>query len=177
MSEAVSLFIADMYLPVMSGSRLYHHEVVKRLDNAVVVTRHEDEVDRAAEAEFDEAARIRILRRWGIGRRFFPWLPQKRLLSWMTVYVPGVATMASWSLAEAIRSRPAVVHAGPGLSAGTAARLIGALSGTPYVIYEHGEQVADYLHRSSGLGRAMKQIFAGASAVVCNTQNTAEMVR
>lgn len=167
-----TLFLAERYLPVMSGSRLYHHEVAKRLDNVVVVTRHE----RGDEAAFDEVVSFRIIRGWGIGRTFFPTLPRNRMVSLMTEYLPGAGAMMFWSLVAAIRFQPVTIHAGDGLFAGMAARLVGRLWRIPYVVYAHGEDVSGFEQRSSLFSGIMKRIFMGASAVVCNSRNTADMV-
>jgi phosphatidyl-myo-inositol dimannoside synthase len=172
MNRRATLFLLERYLPVMSGSRLYHHEVAKRLDNAVVVTRHE----RGNEREFDESVELKIIRGWGIGRIFFPKLPRNRVLSWMTEYLPGVGTMLFWSSLAAIRFRPATIHTGDGMFAGLSARFLSALLRIPYIVYAHGEDVSGLDNRSAGFGGIMKRIFTGADAVVCNTQNTADMV-
>ena len=156
----------------MSGSRLYHHEVAKRLDDVVVVTRHE----RGGDVAFDQGVGFQIIRGWGLGRTFFPSLPRSRVTSLMTEYLPGMGTMLFWSLVAAIRFRPEAVHSGDGMFAGLAARVVAKLYGIPYLVYAHGEDVAGLEQRSAGFGGVMKRIFIGADAVVCNTQNTADMV-
>lgn len=171
MGARTTLFLAERYLPVMSGSRVYHHEVAKRLDNVVVVTRHE----RGGEDAFDKGAGFKIIRGWGIGRTFFPSLPRTRVLSLMTEYLPGAGSMLFWSLVAAIRFRPATIHSGDGMFAGMAARLVARLCGVPYVVYAHGEDLAGFESRNAGYNAVMRAVFTGASAVVCNTQNTADM--
>jgi phosphatidylinositol alpha-1,6-mannosyltransferase len=171
MSDRATLFLAERYLPVMSGSRLYHHEVAKRLANVVVVTCHE----RGGEDAFDQNVGFKIIRGWGISRRFFPSLPQNRVSTLVTEYLPSAVTMLFWSLVAAIRFRPATIHSGDGLFAGTAARLISTLCDVPYVVYAHGEDLSHYAHRNERFQGIMRAIFTNASAVVCNTQNTADI--
>jgi phosphatidylinositol alpha-1,6-mannosyltransferase len=161
----------------MSGSRLYHHEVAKRLDNVVVVTRHEEEHPREAEAEWDRTEGIRIQRRWGINRKFFQWLPRNRATSWVTIVLPGIATMSLWSLAASIRFRPATIHAGPSFAAGLAARFLARLHGVPYILYEHGEDILDLGNRGERMRALRREIYTGAAAVVCNAKNTVELVK
>lgn len=156
----------------MSGSRLYHHEVAKRLDEVIVVTRHE----RGGEAAFDRGVSFKIIRGWGIGRKFFPSLPRGRVTSLMTEYLPGVATMLFWSLVAAIRFRPGAIHSGDGVFAGISARIVAGLCRIPYIVYAHGEDVAGFRARSASFAGIMKRVFLEADAVVCNTQNTADMV-
>jgi phosphatidylinositol alpha-1,6-mannosyltransferase len=171
MSDRTTLFLAERYLPVMSGSRLYHHEVAKRLENVVVVTRHE----RGNEEAFDRSAGFKIIRGWGIGRTFFPSLPRNRVLTMMTEYLPGAGSMLFWSVVAAIRFRPATIHSGDGLFAGMAARFLSSLTGAPYVVYAHGEDLAGFESRNARYNAMMRKIFTGANAVVCNTQNTADL--
>jgi phosphatidylinositol alpha-1,6-mannosyltransferase len=173
MSDRPALFLAERYLPVMSGSRVYHHEVAKRLENVVVVTRHE----RGNEAAFDQTAGFKIIRGWGIGRTFFPKLPRGRVVSLMTEYLPGAGSMLFWSVLAAIRFRPATIHSGDGMFAGMAARFLSGLIGVPYVVYAHGEDLAGFENRNAGYNAMMRKIFRGANAVVCNTQNTADMAK
>jgi phosphatidylinositol alpha-1,6-mannosyltransferase len=166
-----TLFLAERYLPVMSGSRLYHHEVAKRLENVVVVTRHE----RGGEEAFDERLGFKIIRGWGIGRTFFPSLPRHPALSFVTEYLPGAGSMLFWSLVAAVRFRPATIHTGDGLFAGLAARLVSRVCGAPYVVYAHGEDLAGFTRRNERYNDIMRAVFTKAHAVVCNTRNTADL--
>jgi phosphatidylinositol alpha-1,6-mannosyltransferase len=154
----------------MSGARLYHHEVAKRLDKAVVVTRHEHGDD-----AFDQGVAIKIIRGWGIGRRFFPSLPANRVLSLLTEQLPGVGSMLFWSLVAAVRFRPGTIHSGNGLPCGLAANVVAGLFRIPYVVYAHGEDLSGFKRRNSRFAGLMRWIFTGANAVVCNTQNTADI--
>jgi phosphatidylinositol alpha-1,6-mannosyltransferase len=171
MSHRAALFLAERYLPGVSGSRRYHHEVAKRLADVVVVTSHEH----GDEAAFDRGAGFEIIRGWGIGRRFLSSLPRSRALSLVTEYLPGAASMLFWSLVAAIRFRPATIHSGDGLFAGMAAHLVGRLCRIPYVVYAHGEELAGLGRRHARYNDVMRAIFTSARAVVCNTRNTAEM--
>jgi phosphatidyl-myo-inositol dimannoside synthase len=171
MNGRAALFLAERYLPTVSGSRVYHHEVAKRLDNVVVVTRHE----RAEDGEFDRAVGFKIIRGWGIGRALFPSLPRSRALSLMTEYLPSGGSMLFWSLGAALRFRPAIIHSGDGLFAGVTARLLSRLWRVPYIVYAHGEDVSGFEHRNARYNAIMRAVFRSAGAVVCNTRNTADM--
>src|SRR5207244_2137831 len=128
--------------PRVSGSRLYYHELAKRLPNTTVLTGHA-----AGEEDFDHRCPVRIIRRALIGpphvdRRF-----RSRWLHFVLVLVPCSVSILVWTLFEILRRRPHVIHAGHDAYSGVAARVFGRVFGIPYVVYSHGEDVGDWLRR------------------------------
>ncbi len=74
------------------------------------------------------------------------------------------------------RHRPEALHCGKILPEGWLAWLVKLRTGLPYWIYVHGEEL-EYGHQSRELGWMMRRVFAGATGVVANSANTAELLR
>jgi phosphatidylinositol alpha-1,6-mannosyltransferase len=167
-----SLLVVDRYMPHAGGSRRYYHELARRLGDAAVLTGPQP-----GGREFDAASGVRTIRRPGIRPNYatpYEALPNP-VLRLLLAYLPGMAATIFWLAFELMRSRPAVVHAGGYAFAGTAARLLCPLTGAPWVVYAHGEDV-DSTSRRRLFRRLMTWVYLGADAVVVNCHNTGRLV-
>ncbi|MEJ2744962.1 MAG: glycosyltransferase family 4 protein [bacterium] len=122
------LWITDDFLPHLGGSRLLYYHTIKcfRPGEAAVLTKR-----RPGWRDFDLKESIPIK------RGFFKRLSIHPLLNELPVYAEMAVRGAYWAL----RFRPDVVVCGELLPTGLVGRLLSLISGTPYVIYVHGEEV------------------------------------
>lgn len=122
------LWITDDFLPHFGGSRLLYYHTIKCFSpgEATVLTKR-----RPGWREFDAEESIPIK------RGFFKRLSIHPLINDLPVYAEMAARTAYWAL----RLRPDVIVCGELLPAGLVGRALSLISGVPYVVYIHGEEV------------------------------------
>jgi phosphatidyl-myo-inositol dimannoside synthase len=156
------LLLTDSFLPHAGGSREYYNNIYQELvafgDSEVTVLTKKipgwKEFDRVASKEFFQ-----------IRRRFKP------LASWKYQELPkglGPFMSAAW---HALRYSPAIVHAGDLYPPGVTAMILKSLTGLPYVVYCHGEEIPQ-LNRYKYQPRVRNQIYLKADAVIAASEFT-----
>ncbi len=126
------LFLSESYLPHAGGSRVYYHNLLRRLTRAygyrvrVLTTKAEGDQD------FDRGESndtLRILR-CGVAAEAF------RLSNW-----PQFLALFARTLYHCVAFRPNILHAGDLFPHGLICYLINRLFGIDYAIYCHGEEI------------------------------------
>ncbi len=82
----------------------------------------------------------------------------------------------AWHIRRAVRRTAAVVHVGRAVPEGVAATLSSVWSGTPVVVWVHGEELA-YYRSSRELELLARLVFSRAAAILVNSHNTADELR
>ncbi len=149
------LLVTEYFAPHPGGTAVYYYELVRRMPGVrwTVVTRwHRDA------ARFDARQPFRVV------RTPFPPLPKVRMvLEWLAhVWV------ALWIT---LREGVDVLHAGQLFPVGLAVYLVHRLTGVPYVVYVHGEELTT-LGRRSLAGWAIRRVVGRAGAVFVNSRFT-----
>ena len=145
-------WITDDFLPHLGGSRLLYYQTMKCFSPSelLVLTKR-----RPGWREFDEGEPIPIRR--GSFKKFRSF---GRLMD-VPVYVEMLTLGAYWL----VRSRADVIVCGELLPAGLAGRVLSLLSGKPYIVYVHGEEVGFY-EKLRGEKRLAFSVLRGAHAVI-----------
>ena len=119
------LLLTEYFAPHAGGTAVYYYEILRRLTGMeiTVVTRaHPDAAD------FDRLQSLQIV------RTPFPRIPKVRMVvEWWAQFLVGL-----WMV---FTRRIDVIHAGQVFPGGLAVYSIHVLSGAPYAVYIHGEEV------------------------------------
>jgi phosphatidylinositol alpha-1,6-mannosyltransferase len=165
-NEGRRFLVTDRYLPHMGGSRVYYHQIAKRLGLEVLTG------PEPGDQKFDSEQNYPIVRLRGIrpvDKGHFK--PKSTLLKLMLNYWPPISSAIFWTLWLAWRRSPELIHAGGWLVGGCAAWCLKKLNGTPYILYAHGEELQGALV-SRYLKKAASKVFRDADAVVVNSRFT-----
>ncbi|HXN53025.1 MAG TPA: glycosyltransferase family 4 protein [Candidatus Acidoferrum sp.] len=156
------LLLTDSFSPHAGGSREYYYNVFRELvalggAKVVILTKKVPGWE-----SFDKKQSSTSFR---IHRRFKP------LKSWKYHELPkGIFPFfqAFWRI---LRDSPQIIHAGDLYPPGLIAWIINRLTGIPYVIYSHGEEITQ-TDRYRYQPRVRDRIYKGAAAVVANSEFT-----
>lgn len=157
------LLLSDIFPPKTGGSGRWFWEIYSRLppERVVIGTGH-DERSSAFDASHDLEVRRLPLRMSTRGIRSFRNFRQ---------YIAN-----AWRIRRLVRrERIQVVHAGRNLPEGFIAYLVKRFTGTPYLSYVHGEDVA-VASTSRELAWMTRRVLRHASGVIANSQNTRKML-
>lgn len=126
------LFMADSYLPHAGGSRVYYHNIYKRLaeefgEQVTVLTKQVP-----SSGVFDQTAASESFR---IIRRFQP------LRSWKFQRIDEVLLPLLHTGGLVYRTRPDMIHVGDLYPQGVIGMLLKRIFGVPYAVYCHGEEI------------------------------------
>lgn len=150
------LFTADAYLPHAGGSRVYYHNVYKRLadaygDRLTVLTKQVP-----GWQEFDQqvtADTFRVIRR------------SRPLATWKFHQLHKLLVPLAHTVAAARQVKPDILHAGDLYPQGLIAWILKKVLGLPYLVYCHGEEITQMdRRRLEPLMRNM--IYRGADGVI-----------
>jgi phosphatidylinositol alpha-1,6-mannosyltransferase len=156
------LWITDNFLPHYGGSRvLYYHTIRCLPPGAVTVLTRRVPGWR----EFDAGERFRI------ARGFFATLPGPALLREVPVYAEMAVLGAWWTL----RARPEVIVCGELLPAGLIGLILSRMSGRPYIVYVHGEEIGTY-ERLRGERTLALTVLRSAGAVLPSAREVRDKV-
>lgn len=146
------LWITDDFLPHLGGSRLLYYHTIKCFEpgETTVLTRR-----RPGWREFDKSEPI------SIKRGFFKRLSIHPLINDFPIY----AEMAARAAYLTLRLRPDVIVCGEVLPTGLVGRALSLISGVPYVVYIHGEDV-NVLKNLRGEKAAAFGVLRAAHAVI-----------
>ncbi|OZG73434.1 glycosyl transferase family 1 [Hahella sp. CCB-MM4] len=158
-----TLLLSEIFPPVKGGSGRWFWEVYNRLpsDRVVVAAGNNEQA-----AAFDKKNPLKTFRlplsstSWGlrslVGLKFY----------W-SVY---------WAVRKLVKQEKIeVIHCGRCLPEGFVAYLISKTMGIPYICYIHGEDV-ETAATSRELSWIVHRSLGGAEKLVCNSQNTADIV-
>ncbi|MFQ3236972.1 MAG: phosphatidylinositol alpha-1,6-mannosyltransferase [Paraglaciecola sp.] len=158
-----TLLLSEIFPPVNGGSGRWFWEVYTRLPaKDIVVAAERTDLS----AEFDNKSPLTTYRiplsssSWGL-----------KSLSGLHYYWRVYRTVMSIIKSEKIK----VIHCGRCLPEGFIGFLINKLQGIPYVCYIHGEDV-ETAATSRELSWIVKQALGGASKLICNSQNSAQIL-
>jgi phosphatidylinositol alpha-1,6-mannosyltransferase len=159
-----ALLITEVFPPQTGGSGRWLYELYRRLPaGSVVVAAGEYP---GAEG-FDRGQMLPI-------ERLPLTFPSWAFFSLANVRNYGLAFSRLTDLIH--RRRPASLHCGKLLPEGWLAWLVRLRTGLPYWIYVHGEELQQGW-QSRELGWMMRRVFASASGIIANSQNTTELLR
>lgn len=146
------LWITDDFLPHLGGSRLIYYYTMKCLPpgEVTVLTKR-----RPGWRKFDASESIPVK------RGFFGTLPGPELLREIPLYAEMLLLTLYWT----VRSRADVIVCGELLPTGLVGRLVGRLTGRPFVLYLHGEEVSIY-ERLGREGRLALSVLRAADAII-----------
>ena len=154
------LLVTEYFAPHPGGTAVYYYELVRRMADVrwtVVARRHPE-----ARA-FDRRQPFRVI------RTPFPPLPKVRMaVEWLAHLLV--------SLWLTVREGVDVLHAGQLFPVGLAVYVVHRLTGVPYVVYVHGEELTT-LGRKRLARRAIRTVLAQAAAVFVNSRFTGRQVR
>ncbi len=158
------LFLADSFSPHAGGSREYYYNLYRELVASgaakVVILTKKVPGWKAFDAKHSSPS-FRIHRRL------------KPLKSWKYMELPKGIFPFFQTVWQILRVRPDVIHAGDLYPQGLIAWIVSRLSGIPYVMYAHGEEITQTDHyRYQPYIR--DRIYRGAAAVVANSEFTKE---
>jgi phosphatidylinositol alpha-1,6-mannosyltransferase len=150
------LLITDSFLPHAGGSRVYYHNVYRRVatrssDRVVVLTKKVP-----GWKEFDAKESTPSFR---IVRRFEPipnYKPRQLPKGFLTLF-EGLRLLAT--------ERPDIIHAGDLFPPGLSALAIKKMLGVPYVVYCHGEEITQIDFRRHQ-PKVRNQIYRQADGIV-----------
>jgi phosphatidylinositol alpha-1,6-mannosyltransferase len=150
------LWITDDFLPHLGGSRLLYYHTIKCFGpgEVTVLTKR-----RPGWREFDARESIPIK------RGFLKRLSIHPLLNELPVYAEMMAQAAYWGL----RVRPDVIVCGEILPTGLVGRVLSLVSGAPYVVYIHGEEV-NVLRNLRGEKAVAFGVLGAAHAVIATAK-------
>jgi phosphatidylinositol alpha-1,6-mannosyltransferase len=154
------LLVTEYFAPHPGGTAVYYSELVRRMRDVrwtVVTRRH------PSAPAFDRGQVFRVVR-----TPFLP-VPKLRMAAEWVTYL-GVALWLT------VRERVDVLHAGQLFPVGLAVYLVHRLTGVPYVVYVHGEELTT-LGRGLGSGWAIRAVLGRAAAVFVNSRFTWGQVR
>ena len=156
----------DAYLPWSGGSRVYYHNLYRRLANnhglrVMVHTSH-----CAGETAFDGAAAQTGLhiRRQG-----------ERLIDWKFKRVPSFACKALLTAVIAARARPAALHCGDLFPQALSGAMLTLITRFPSLVFVHGDEVSQTEGRRLQ-PKIRNAIYRGADAVVAANSYAYERV-
>lgn len=158
------LFASDSYLPHAGGSRVYYHNIYRRLAGGLGqrVTVLTTEVP-GCEA-FDAAARSESFQ---IVRRFGP------LRSWKYYRIDQFLLPCYCTVRIFRQKRPDMLHVGDLYPQGAVAMTLKKVFGVPYAVYCHGEEITQMeRHRSDR--RLRDAIYGSADLVIAASQFACE---
>ena len=158
-THPLALVVTELYPPDVGGSAVLFGEVYSRVPGPVrVLTEARGRADERR-GDVDILRRSIATMRWG--------------------FVDPRATLHHLRSAARLRrlggGTGTVVHCGRGLPEGVAALVNRRLGGAPYLCWAHGEDIASAA-TSRELRLLLGQVYAGASSLVANSRNTANML-
>jgi len=157
------LLLSDIFPPKTGGSGRWFWEIYSRLprDRVVVATGMDER-----STEFDQTHNLQVRR-----------LP-------LTMATRGLRPFGNlkhylktaWRIRRLVKHEGiTAIHAGRNLPEGFLVYLVRRLTGVPYICYVHGEDVG-VSATSRELAWMTRRVFAKASAVIANSQNTRAML-
>jgi phosphatidyl-myo-inositol dimannoside synthase len=162
-----TLLITDRYFPEVGGSVVWFDNVYRRHPPRTVWIVTQSYPNAAAvDATFPDIHTVRMaLKRYRFLR------PESLVL------IAKLVAASAWTVQ---RHSIEIVHAGKVLPEGLAAGIVSRLTGVPYVVYTHGEELtvtaADPAYRHH-FGR-LRAVYDGAAAVIANSDFTRdELIR
>lgn len=153
------LLISEIFPPRIGGSGRWFWEIYRRIgrESAIIAAGECD-----GQVEFDRTHELQLY-------RVLLTFPNWGLLKWRgaTNYVRAFRRLRSIVKQHNIEQ----VHAGRCLPEGLLALMLKKWLRVPYLCYAHGEEL-NYARLSRELNWLMKRVFANADRVICNSQNT-----
>ena len=159
-----TLLLSELFPPRFGGTPTWFHAVYSRYPAgaAMVVTDRQP-----GDQRFDVGQALAIYR---VPMRFPDWgVSNPRALMFYARLVASV-----WRVAR--RHGVREIHCGRVMPEGVVASVLRRLTGIPYSVYAHGEEIGTA--RSSGqLTLLMRKAYAGAERVIANSANTQALLR
>lgn len=154
------LLVTEYFAPHPGGTAVYYYELIRRMPEVgwTVLTRQHPQA-----AEFDRRQPFRTVR-----TQFLP-IPKVRMMAEFLSHI----FVGLWI---AVRRRIDVLHAGQLFPVGLAVYVVHRLTGIPYVVYVHGEELTT-LGAKPVAGWAIRKVLGGAGAVFVNSRFTWGQVR
>lgn len=159
-----ALVVSDVFPPKPGGSGRWFYELYRRLPREEFVVAAGDHAGWEA---FDQTHDLRVVRM------------QIRLESWGVVGFKRGA--AYWSLARRLlalcrQHGAGMIHAGSCFPEGFAAWLVKRMTGVPYLLFVHGEEMR-IARGSRELTWMARRVLNGAERLIANSHNTARLLR
>jgi phosphatidylinositol alpha-1,6-mannosyltransferase len=149
------LLLTEYFAPHPGGTAVYYHQLLRHMPSVewTVVAR-----TCPGSRRFDREQPVRIV------RTPFPPVPKVRLLAeWVAMFL--------WGLVLTLWGRVDVLHAGQLFPVGLLVLALHRLTGRPYVVYLHGEELA-VLGRAPRTRRAVAAVLRSAGAIFANSHFT-----
>jgi len=157
------LFLTDSFSPHAGGSREYYYNILRELvalggAEVVVLTKKVPGWE-LFDQKHSSSVSLRIRRRF------------KPLKSYKYGELPKGILPFFQALWRTWRDSPEIIHAGDLYPPGLIAWIINKVTGIPYVIYSHGEEITQ-TDRFRYQPRARDRIYKGAAIVIANSEFT-----
>ncbi len=158
------LLLTDLYPPFVGGSAVLYENLYSRLADRTVVVLTDEVMSAGPDT-----------------RRGNVWIERRAIASACWGLIRFSALRHHWKVASHIKAladrKHTFVHCGRILPEGLAAWLARKRRGPRYACFAHGEDLTMQLNSSRELRMLTYRVAHGASAIFCNSNNTAGMVR
>lgn len=150
------LLAVDAYLPWSGGSRIYYHNLYRRLAERHSLSIHVETSHCAGDDAFDRQCNSHRLH---VGRS------GARLPDWSAKRAPALARKVLHVARAAVQCRPAAVHCGDLFPQDFAGMWLRKMAGLPFLVFVHGDEISQTEHRRLQ-PRVRNLIYRSADAVV-----------